>query len=72
MKIAATLSAIAFIYTGWLYIPGGINSRKREHAHEIFRNVIIGLFFVFGAWLIVTMILDGLCVVSEFTETIKR
>ena len=71
-KIAAPLAALAFAYAGWLYITGGSSSTKREEAHKIFTNVIIGLVFVFGAWLIVVAILKGLGVGTEFTETIAR
>lgn len=70
VKIAAPLAAVAFSYAGWLYITGGSSASKREEANKIFTNVIIGLFFVFGAWLIVVAILKGLGVLPGYTEII--
>ena len=67
--IAAPLAAIAFSYAGWLYIVGGSNSSDREKAKDIFMNVVIGLFFVFGAWLLVVAILNGLGVNRLYTDT---
>jgi hypothetical protein len=60
ITISAPLGAIAFAYAGWLYLSAGGSEDKIKKAHKIFGAVAIGIFFVFGAWLIVNTILSSL------------
>jgi hypothetical protein len=52
------LAAIAFAYIGWLYLKSQGSEEARTNAKHIFMNVVIGILFVLGAWLIVNTILD--------------
>lgn len=58
--ISLPLSAIAFAYAGFLYLTAAGSEDKIKKAHEIFKNVAIGLFFVLAAWLIVWLIISTL------------
>jgi ABC-type Na+ efflux pump permease subunit len=57
----ANFFAIAmFMYAGFLYMFAGDKSGTKEKAKKIFTSVLIGLFFVYSAWLIVYTLLDKL------------
>ncbi|MBU4536625.1 pilin [Patescibacteria group bacterium] len=58
ITLSVSVSAIMFAYAGVLYLSGDPGKIKR--AHEIFKNVALGLIFILGAWLIVKAILTGL------------
>lgn len=64
--IAMPLAALSFAYAGWLYMSAAGNESNVKQAHEIFKNVIIGLSIALAAWLIVNTILSGLGVSSQF------
>ncbi|MCK5021744.1 MAG: hypothetical protein KAR54_00645 [Candidatus Pacebacteria bacterium] len=66
LYISAPVSAIMFSYAGYLYLTSGGNPSKRAQGNKIFINVLLGLFFIVGAWLIVKAILMGLKV--DFDE----
>ncbi len=61
LHIALYLASIAVVvsitYAGWLYITSQGNSSQISKAHGIFTKVAIGLFFMLGAWLIVSEVL---------------
>ena len=59
LVITIPISTCMFAYAGFLYISSS-TAGNIEKAHTIFRNVLLGLFFVLGAWLIVKTILVGL------------
>lgn len=54
------LAAIMFAYAGFLLLFSGGNSGQMERAKSIASNVVLGLIFALGAWLIVTTILWAL------------
>jgi len=57
----AVISAVVVaMWVAFLMLTKGSNSAEVSKAKEILVNVLIGLFFIFAAWLIVTMILKGL------------
>jgi hypothetical protein len=65
--IAASLSAIAFAYAGFLYMTAFGQSGKIEQAHGIFSKTITGIFFVLIGWLLVATILKVLGVPNAFS-----
>ncbi|MFN4181198.1 MAG: pilin [Candidatus Paceibacteria bacterium] len=52
-RIFVPLAAIMFCYAGFLLLFSGGNSEKMQKAKGIFFNVVIGLVFAAGAWLII-------------------
>jgi hypothetical protein len=57
---AIPLAVIAFVYAGFQYLTAGGNEGQIKKAHEIFKDVGLGLIIVLTAWLIVNTILEGL------------
>ena len=57
---AVILAVVVAMWVAFLMLTKGSNSAEVSRAKEILVNVLIGLFFIFAAWLIVTMILTGL------------
>lgn len=49
-----------FMYAGFLYMFAGDNPSNKESAKRIFKNIGIGLFFVYAAWLLVYSLLTYL------------
>jgi len=49
-----------FMYAGFLYMFAGDKSSNVEQAKRIFKNIGIGLFFVYAAWLLVYSLLTYL------------
>ncbi len=58
--IAAPLATLAIMYAGFKYLTSMDKPGPREEAKKILQNVLIGFFFVLGAWLIIDTILDVL------------
>ncbi len=48
------------LYTGFKYITAGGDAHLIEDAKKMFKPILIGIFFIFAAWLIVYTILDKL------------
>ncbi len=65
--IAASLSAIAFAYAGFLYMTAFGQSGKIEQAHGIFSKTLTGIFFVLLGWLLVATILKVMGVDQAFS-----
>ena len=62
--IALGFSVVVIAYAGALYMISEGNPNKLKEATEMFRKVAIGILFILGAWLIVSLILNGLFVNS--------
>jgi hypothetical protein len=58
--IAASLSAVAFAYAGFLYMTAFGSSGKIEQAHGIFKKTFMGILFVLMGWLLVSTLLTVL------------
>jgi hypothetical protein len=65
-NIAFPLSALAFAVAGWMYLTAGGDTGKIKSAHEIFKNVAVGLIIALSAWLVVNAILTGLGIKDAF------
>lgn len=57
---AVFLAVIFFAYAGFKYLTAGANVGAIKSAHQIFRNVFLGLVLTLSAWLIVELILTSL------------
>jgi len=53
-------SVIVALYVGFLMLTQGSQSASVSRAKQMLVNMLTGLFFIFAAWLIVSMILVGL------------
>jgi hypothetical protein len=65
--IAASLSALAFGYAGFLYMTAAGDSGKIEQAHGIFKKTFTGIFFVLVGWLLIATLLKVLDVGQNFS-----
>ncbi|OGG71485.1 hypothetical protein A3A35_00980 [Candidatus Kaiserbacteria bacterium RIFCSPLOWO2_01_FULL_51_21] len=54
------MAIILFMYAGFKYATAAANPSQIEEAHKMFWNVLIGMIFVLGAWLIVDTIMKAL------------
>lgn len=61
-----------FMYAGFLYMFAGDNPGNKESAKRIFKNIGIGLFFVYAAWLLVYSLLTYLIDDSFVNEAKKN
>lgn len=52
------IATIVFMYAGFLLLFSGGDTHKRSEAKSMFMNVLWGLVFIAGAWLIVNTILS--------------
>ncbi len=50
--LAVFMSAILFAYAGWLYLTNEALHAQNE-ARGLFRDVILGLIVILGAWLVI-------------------
>jgi len=67
LTIATILAVISFMWAGFLLITAGGNESKVKQAKEIFGNVVVGLIFAYGAWIIVHFIFAALGGKSNFS-----
>lgn len=52
------IAAIMIAYAGFLMLFSGGNPDKRSKAKNILLNVVIGMFFAVGSWVIIHTLLD--------------
>ncbi len=57
---SSAIAAACFFFAGYLYLTANGNSGQITRAHNIFKNVVIGLIIALSAWLIVSTILKAL------------
>lgn len=50
--LAVFMSAILFAYAGWLYLTNEALHAQNE-ARGLFKDVVIGLIIILGAWLVI-------------------
>lgn len=60
-----------FMYAGFLYMFAGDKSGNVEQAKRIFKNIGIGLFFVYAGWLLVYSLLTYL-IDPAFVNEVKK
>jgi len=54
---AVIVATLLFVYAGILYVTSGPNPSNLTKAHSMFWNVLIGLIFILGAWLMVDLVM---------------
>ncbi|MFH1175108.1 MAG: hypothetical protein V1698_00055 [bacterium] len=59
VNVSISIAFLSITIGGAMYIFAGANSGMVKTAHKIFSSTGIGLGFIFGAWLIVNIILLG-------------
>ncbi|RJQ30737.1 hypothetical protein C4572_03650 [Candidatus Parcubacteria bacterium] len=59
-KLASPLAVLILIYGGFMYITSGGNEKNKAKGTNAFWAAIWGIVIVFGAWMIVNVILGGL------------
>lgn len=60
VTLALMLTVVVIAYAGFLYLTSADNANKRSQANKMFVRVLQGMFFILGAWLIVTLIMSAL------------
>jgi hypothetical protein len=68
-KLGIILAVVNLLWVGYILLTKGEESASLSKAKGILINILIGLFFIFAAWLIVTMIMKGLG--SENTDLLN-
>ncbi len=58
--IALEFSVVVIAWAGAKYMISGDKPNERREANQMLRKVAIGIFFILAAWLIVTLVLNGL------------
>jgi len=57
---AIVVSAIFFAWAGWQYMTAEGQPYKIKSAKKMFRNILIGLLLIVGAWLLVDTLISSL------------
>ena len=70
VNVALPFSVIIIIWAGWLLLTSGDNAGKRKEARDMFEKLAWGIFWVLGAWLVITMITNSL-VSGSITPLLK-
>ena len=65
-KYVGAIAFIFFVYGGFTMILSFGNSEKFKKGQQVLVAAVIGLIIVFGAYLMVSFILDALGVAEEF------
>lgn len=68
MVIALSLATLLFSFAGFKYVTAAGNQTQVESAKKIFTNVAIGLAVVFGAYLVVQVVVSTLGVNEDFNQ----
>lgn len=63
-KISISIAMLSILVGGIMYIFAGTNPGLVKKAQKIFKDTVIGLAIIFGAWLIINIIFAGLGVSS--------
>lgn len=63
---AVAFSVVVIAYAGFRYMRSGDNPSERTKANDMLKKVVIGVFFMLGAWLIVNFITSALGANNSF------
>lgn len=63
--VIAPFVLILVIYAGFLYLTSGGAAEKREKAKNIFYDIVIGILWILGSWLIVYTLFKSLGYTGE-------
>lgn len=66
--LVVPITAIVFVYAGYLYLTSGGSAQKREAAKNAMIKVLIGIVVVMSAWLLVTLVVRTLGASEETTQ----
>ncbi len=65
LGITGSLSLLAFVYGGFMFLISAGSSEKIEQARKIILGAVIGMFIVFGSYLIIQFVLQTLGVEQQ-------
>lgn len=68
---ALMFSVVVIAWAGFNYMISGDNASKRSDANKMLLKVLYGIGYILAAWLIVTLILNGLGVVNSVPRILK-
>ena len=71
VNIALPFSVVVIVWAGWIYLNSGGNPGERAKANKMFTSVLWGIFWVLGAWLVVTLIMNALTDPSKIIPLLK-
>lgn len=71
VTFALGFSVIVIAWAGYKFMISGANPKERTEAKNMFLKVAIGMGYILGAWLIVTLILNGLSVKPAVPKFLK-
>jgi hypothetical protein len=66
LYMAMLCAVLSFIYAGFKMLTAGGNESAVKDAKQIFKSVVMGLIFAYGAWLIVNFITSALGVKGDY------
>lgn len=66
-KLSISIALLSVLVGGVMYIFAGADPGLVKKAQKIFKDTAIGLAIIFGAWLIINVILTGMGVTSFAT-----
>lgn len=72
MVIALSLATILFSFAGFKYVTAAGNPSQIESAKKVFLNVAIGLAVVFGAYLLIQVLVSVLGVDNNFNIFLEK
>ncbi len=64
LKLVPPIAVMMIVYAGILFYFGGSNPQKIKSAQNIIKDVAIGLFFIYGSFMIVSTVLGVLGVLD--------
>ena len=70
LYLATVLAILSFMYAGFLMMTAQGKASQVDKAKGIFVNVVLGLVFAYGAWVLVYFILQALRVQGDFRKFI--
>ena len=70
LYIATILAILSFMWAGFLMMTAQGKASQVDKARGIFFNVVFGLVFAYGAWVLVYFILQALRVQGDFRKFI--
>ncbi len=60
IKFGLMFSVLVIAKVGWIYLNSGGSASERKKAQEMMEKVVIGIAWMLGAWLVVTLIAGSL------------
>lgn len=66
---APAVATLLFVWAGFLVLLGGANPSRIAIGKKIFTNTVIGLFIIFGAWLVANTVIRSLAADDNISDS---